>query len=110
MSDLAGTTDVIANVDGEDSCVRIQIPTSAGVLDRGTQLVLVDRLTTIAAYAAGDPALAGRTWVLLTGVPDGGWVPAGTRTRTTCWWLPPRRRWGCPAAGGPGQGDPLKDR
>jgi hypothetical protein len=110
MSDLAGTADVIANVDGEDSYVRIQVPTSAGALDRGKQLAVAGRLTTIAAYAAGDPALAGRTWVLLTGVLDGGWISAGTRTRTTCWWLPPGRRWGCPAARDPGQGDPLKDR
>jgi hypothetical protein len=30
-----------------------------------------------AADAAGDPALAGRTWVLLTEAPDGGWGLAG---------------------------------
>jgi hypothetical protein len=45
MSDLAGTADVIANVDGEDSYVRIQVPTNAGALDRGKQLAVVDRLT-----------------------------------------------------------------
>ena len=37
----------------------------------------VERLTAIAADAAGDPALAGRTWVLLTEAPDGGWGLAG---------------------------------
>jgi hypothetical protein len=45
MSDLAGTADVIANVDGEDSYVRIQVPTNAGALDHGKQLAVVDRLT-----------------------------------------------------------------
>jgi phenylpyruvate tautomerase PptA (4-oxalocrotonate tautomerase family) len=68
---------VIANVDGEDSYVRIQVPTSAGALDRGKQLAVVDRLTTIAADAAGDPALAGRTWALHTEAPDGGWGLGG---------------------------------
>jgi hypothetical protein len=34
MSDLAGTADVIASVDGEDSYVRIQMLTNAGALDR----------------------------------------------------------------------------
>jgi hypothetical protein len=34
---------------------------------------VVEQLTNIAAAAAGDPALVGRTWVLLTEAPDGGW-------------------------------------
>jgi phenylpyruvate tautomerase PptA (4-oxalocrotonate tautomerase family) len=38
---------------------------------------VVERLTAIAADAAGDPALADRTWVLLTEAPDGGWGLAG---------------------------------
>src|SRR6266511_4389040 len=45
----------LSNVDGESNYVRIQ------------------GLTNIAADAAGGPALAGRTWVLLTEAPDGGW-------------------------------------
>ena len=57
--------------------VRIQVLTNAGALDRGKQLAVVERLTAIAADAAGDPALAGRTWVLLTEAPDGGWGLAG---------------------------------
>jgi hypothetical protein len=106
MSDLAGTADVIANVDGEDSYVRIQMPTNAGALDRGKQLAVVDRATTIAAdaaAAAADRTFAGRTWVLPTEAPDGAGISAGRRTRTTCWWLPPGRRWGCPAARDPEQ-------
>jgi phenylpyruvate tautomerase PptA (4-oxalocrotonate tautomerase family) len=67
----------LANVDGEGNYVRIQVLTNAGALDRGKQLAVVERLTAIAAEAAGDPGLAGRTWVLLTEAPDGGWGLAG---------------------------------
>ena len=63
----------LANVDGETNYVRIQVLTNAGALDRGKQLAVVERLTDIAVKAAGDPALANRTWVLLTEAPDGGW-------------------------------------
>jgi hypothetical protein len=57
MSELAGTADVIVTVDGGDSYVRIQVLTNAGALDRGKQLTVVDRLTTIAADGAGDRRL-----------------------------------------------------
>jgi phenylpyruvate tautomerase PptA (4-oxalocrotonate tautomerase family) len=67
----------LANVDGESNYVRIQVLTNAGALDRGKQLAVVERLTAIAADAAGDPGLAARTWVLLTEAPDGGWGLAG---------------------------------
>jgi phenylpyruvate tautomerase PptA (4-oxalocrotonate tautomerase family) len=67
----------LSNVDGDGNYVRIQVLTNAGALDRGKQLAVVERLTAIAADAAGDPALAGRTWVLLTEAPDGGWGLAG---------------------------------
>ena len=70
----AGT---LSNVDGETSYVRIQVLTNAGALDRRKQLAVVERLTNIAADAAGDPALARRTWVLLTEAPDGGWGIGG---------------------------------
>jgi phenylpyruvate tautomerase PptA (4-oxalocrotonate tautomerase family) len=67
----------LSNVDGDSGYVRIQVLTNAGALDRGKQLAVVERLTAIAADAAGDPAQAGRTWVLLTEAPDGGWGLAG---------------------------------
>jgi phenylpyruvate tautomerase PptA (4-oxalocrotonate tautomerase family) len=67
----------LANVDGEGNYVRIQVLTNSGALDRRKQLAVVERLTAIAADAAGDPGLAGRTWVLLTEAPDGGWGLAG---------------------------------
>jgi len=63
----------LSNVDGDGNYVRIQVLTNAGALDRGKQLAVVERLTSIAADAAGDPSLASRTWVLLTEAPDGGW-------------------------------------
>jgi len=67
----------LSNVDGDSGYVRIQVLTNASALDRGKQLAVVERLTAIAADAAGDPALADRTWVLLTEAPDGGWGLAG---------------------------------
>jgi phenylpyruvate tautomerase PptA (4-oxalocrotonate tautomerase family) len=67
----------LSNVDGEASYVRIQVLTNAGALDRHKQLAVVERLTNIAANAAGDQALASRTWVLLTEASDGGWGLGG---------------------------------
>jgi phenylpyruvate tautomerase PptA (4-oxalocrotonate tautomerase family) len=67
----------LSNVDGDGNYVRIQVLTNSGALDRGKQLAVVEQLTNIAADAAGDPALASRTWVLLTEAPDGGWGLSG---------------------------------
>jgi phenylpyruvate tautomerase PptA (4-oxalocrotonate tautomerase family) len=67
----------IANVNGDSDYVRVQVLTPAGVLDRDKQLGVVKELTEIVASAAGDPSLAGRTWVLLTESPEGGWGVAG---------------------------------
>jgi phenylpyruvate tautomerase PptA (4-oxalocrotonate tautomerase family) len=67
----------LSNVDGESNYVRIQVLTNAGALDRAKQLAVVERLTNIAADAAGDPTLSSRTWVLLTEAPDGGWGLTG---------------------------------
>jgi len=58
--------DSLSNVNGDSNYVRIQVLTNSGALDRGKQLAVVEQLTNIVAAAAGDPALAGRTWVLLT--------------------------------------------
>jgi phenylpyruvate tautomerase PptA (4-oxalocrotonate tautomerase family) len=66
----------LTNVDGDSNYVRVQVLTNAGALDRAKQLAVVRQLTDIIA-AAGDPALAGRTWVLLTEAPDGGWGLSG---------------------------------
>ena len=67
----------LSNVDGDASYVRIQVLTNAGALDRAKQLAVVEQLTRIVVEAAGDPRLAGRTWVLLTEAPDGGWGLGG---------------------------------
>jgi phenylpyruvate tautomerase PptA (4-oxalocrotonate tautomerase family) len=63
----------LSNVDGDGNYVRVQVLTNAGALDRDKQLAVVSRLTEIIAAAAGDPSVAGRTWVLLTEAPEGGW-------------------------------------
>ena len=63
----------LANVEGDSNYVRVQVLTNAGALDRDKQLAVVGQLTDIIATAADDPTLAGRTWVLLTEAPEGGW-------------------------------------
>ena len=65
--------DAISNVAGDSNYVRVQVLTPAGVLDRDKQLGVVRELTDIVATAARDATLAGRTWVLITESPDGGW-------------------------------------
>src|ERR1700704_4483918 len=65
--------DSLSNVAGESNYVRVQVLTPVGVLDRDKQLGVVRELTDIVAAAAGDPALTGRTWVLITESPEGGW-------------------------------------
>src|SRR3954470_1637791 len=69
--------EAISNAAGASNYVRVQVLTPVGVLDREKQLGVVKELTEIVAAAAGDPGLAGRTWVLLTESPDGGWGIAG---------------------------------
>jgi phenylpyruvate tautomerase PptA (4-oxalocrotonate tautomerase family) len=65
--------DSVANVDGDSNHVRVQVLTNSGALDRGKQIAVVAQLSQLVAAAAGDPALADRTWVLLTEAPEGGW-------------------------------------
>ena len=69
--------DSISNVAGDSDYVRVQVLTPAGVLDRDKQLGVVSELTDIVTAAAGDPAVAERTWVLLTESPEGGWGIGG---------------------------------
>src|SRR6201996_7523547 len=56
----------LSNVDGDSNCVRVQVLTNAGALDRPKQIEVVHQLTDLVAKAAGDEDLKGRTWVLLT--------------------------------------------
>ena len=67
----------LSNVDGESSYVRVQVLTNTGALDRDKQLAVVSQFTSMVADAARDPALAERTWVLLTEAVPGGWGLAG---------------------------------
>jgi hypothetical protein len=55
----AGT---IANVDGDENYVRVQVLTNAGALDREKQIALVGQLTDLISIAADDPDLKKRTW------------------------------------------------
>ena len=63
----------LANVDGDDTYVRVQVLTNAGALNRDKQLAVVAQLTALVVAASGDQGLAEHTWVLLTEAPDGGW-------------------------------------
>ena len=63
----------LSNVDSESDYVRVQVLTNAGALDRDKQIAVVSQFTSMVADAAGEPALAGRTWVLLTEAVPGGW-------------------------------------
>jgi phenylpyruvate tautomerase PptA (4-oxalocrotonate tautomerase family) len=65
--------DSLSNAAGDSNYVRVQVLTPVGVLDRDKQLGVVKELTEIVAAAAGDPTLTGRTWVLITESPEGGW-------------------------------------
>lgn len=67
----------LSNVEGASDYVRVQVLTNAGALDRDQQLEVVSRFTSMIANAAADPALAGRTWVLLTEAVPGGWGLGG---------------------------------
>jgi phenylpyruvate tautomerase PptA (4-oxalocrotonate tautomerase family) len=67
----------LSNVEGESSYVRVQVLTNAGALDRDKQLAVVAQFTDLVAAAAGDSALKGRTWVLLTEAIEGGWGLTG---------------------------------
>jgi phenylpyruvate tautomerase PptA (4-oxalocrotonate tautomerase family) len=70
-------SDSLSNVDGDSACVRVQVLTNAGGLDREKQVNVVAELTRIVAAAATDESLKDRIWVLLTEAPDGGWGLVG---------------------------------
>lgn len=86
----------IANVDGDDNYVRIQVLTNAGALDREKQVAVVRQLTDLVATAANDQSLAERTWVLLSEATPGGWgcgdMPIPTK-RSSALREPSSRSW-----------------
>lgn len=63
----------LANVDGDNNYVRVQVLTNKGALNRDKQIEVVKQLTDLVASASGDDTLKERTWVLLTEAVDGGW-------------------------------------
>jgi phenylpyruvate tautomerase PptA (4-oxalocrotonate tautomerase family) len=67
----------LSNVDGASDYVRVQVLTNAGALDRDKQIAVVAQFTSMIADAGHDPALADRTWVLLTEATPGGWGLSG---------------------------------
>src|SRR5258705_3778056 len=69
--------DSLSNVDGDSACIRVQVLTTAGGLDREKQLKVVAELTRIVAAAATDESVKDRVWGLLTEAPDGGWGLGG---------------------------------
>jgi phenylpyruvate tautomerase PptA (4-oxalocrotonate tautomerase family) len=62
----------VSNVDGDAACVRVQVLTNAGALDRDEQLAVVSEFTERIA-AAADASVSERIWVLITEAVDGGW-------------------------------------
>jgi phenylpyruvate tautomerase PptA (4-oxalocrotonate tautomerase family) len=67
----------LSNVDGASGYIRVQVLTNAGALDRDKQIAVVSQFTSMVSDAAHDPALADRTWVLLTEAVPGGWGLGG---------------------------------
>jgi phenylpyruvate tautomerase PptA (4-oxalocrotonate tautomerase family) len=57
--------------------VRVQVITPPGALDRAGQVGFVEEATRVVSDLAGDPTLAGQTWVVLTEAAEGGWGVAG---------------------------------
>ncbi len=67
----------LGNAAGRSDYVRVEILTPVGVLDRDKKLGVVREITDVVAAAAGNPAIAQRTWVLISEAPDGGWGIGG---------------------------------
>jgi phenylpyruvate tautomerase PptA (4-oxalocrotonate tautomerase family) len=69
--------DAFSTAGGSNDHVRVTVTTNAGALDREQQLGLVKEISELVAGAAGDAALAERTWVALTEAVPGGWGIGG---------------------------------
>ena len=63
----------LANVNGDETYVRVQVLTNEGALNREKQIAVVEQLTQLVSKAANDETLKDRTWVLLTEAKEGGW-------------------------------------
>ncbi|MFJ3763083.1 4-oxalocrotonate tautomerase family protein [Streptomyces sp. NPDC090080] len=69
--------DSFSTAGGSSNAVRVNVTTNAGALDRDQQIGVVKDITELIAKAAGDAALAERTWVTLTEAVPGGWGIGG---------------------------------
>jgi phenylpyruvate tautomerase PptA (4-oxalocrotonate tautomerase family) len=65
--------EAISNVDGDNSCVRVQVLTNFEALDRAKQLAVVSQFSDLVAAAVADTTASPRVWVLLTEAVNGGW-------------------------------------
>ena len=70
----------LADVNGDGACVRVQVLTPHGALDRDKQRDAVARLTTLVTSSSAVPP--DRVWVLLTEAAEGGWGIAGRALST----------------------------
>src|SRR5258705_12192838 len=67
--------DSLSNVDGDSACIRVQVLTNAGGLDREKQLTVVAELSRIVFAAAAVDLVKDRACGVLTQAPDGGEGP-----------------------------------
>jgi phenylpyruvate tautomerase PptA (4-oxalocrotonate tautomerase family) len=65
--------DMISNVEGDCSGIRVQVLTNLGALDRDKQLAVVSRFTELVGAATTAATAVNHIWVLLTEAVDGGW-------------------------------------
>jgi phenylpyruvate tautomerase PptA (4-oxalocrotonate tautomerase family) len=66
-----------AQAQAQATALRLVVTTPPSALTREAQKVFVEQATNLLAAAAGDPALAARTWVTLTEAAEGGWGVSG---------------------------------
>ena len=64
-------SDSVANVNGASDCVRVQVLSNAGSVDRTEQIAVVSRLRAVIDGALGNPPPATRIWVLFTEASEG---------------------------------------
>ena len=74
-ADRGGNVLFLADVNGDGACIRVQVLTPHGALDRDKQRDAVARLTTLVATSSAVPP--DRVGVRLTEATEGGWGIGG---------------------------------
>jgi hypothetical protein len=64
-------SDSVANVKGASDCVRVQVLSNAGSVDRTDEIAMIARLRAVIAGAPGNPPPETRIWVLFTEASEG---------------------------------------